>query len=111
MTYYALTSTKDGYVAAWPTKGDIYFARIDRKGAVLPPGEVKTPGRSGMRTGLVALGGAAGSTLIAWKRDGELSWQRYNAQGVAEGAVKSVPSQGKGVAGDTDKHGTFILVE
>jgi hypothetical protein len=111
MTYYALTSTKDGYVAAWPTKGDIYFARIDRKGAVLPPGEVKTPGRSGMRTGLVALGGAAGSTLIAWKRDGELSWQRYNAQGVAEGAVKSVPSQGKGVAGVTDQHGTFILFE
>ncbi len=111
MTYYALTSTKDGYVAAWPTKGDIYFARIDFKGAVLPPGEVKTPGRSGMRTGLVALSGADGSTLIAWKRDGELSWQLYNAQGVAEGTVESVPSAGKGAAGVIDQHGKFILFE
>jgi hypothetical protein len=111
MTYYALTSTKDGYVAAWPTKGDIYFARIDRTGAVLPPGEVKTPGRSGMRTGLVALSGTDGGTLIAWKRDGELSWQLYNAQGVAQGAVESVPSAGKGAAGVTDQHGKFILFE
>lgn len=111
MTYYSLTSTKDGYVAAWPTKGDIYFARIDRKGAVLPPGEVKTPGRSGMRTGLVALSGTDGGTLIAWKRDGELSWQLYNAEGVAQGAVESVPSAGKGAAGVTDQHGKFILFE
>jgi hypothetical protein len=111
MTYYALTSTREGYLAAWPTKGDIYFARIDRKGAVLEPGEVKTPGRSGMRTGLLALSGADGSTLIAWKREGELSWQLYNAQGVAQGAVKSVPSAGKGAAGITDSHGKFILFE
>ncbi len=74
MTYYAITGTNDGYLAAWPTKGDIYFARVDAKGAVLPPGEVKTPGRSGMRTGLVALSGRAGNTLIAWKREGELSY-------------------------------------
>ena len=111
MTYYALTATKEGYLAAWPTKGDIYFARIDRKGAVLSPGEVKTPGRSGMRTGLVALGGAAGSTLIAWKREGELSWQVYNAEGVPQGAVQSLPSAGKGAAGITDQHGRFILFE
>jgi hypothetical protein len=111
MTYYALTSTKDGYLAAWPTKGDIYFARIDRKGTVLSPGEVKTPGRSGMRTGLVALSGAEGSTLIAWKREGELNWQLYNAQGVAQGAVQSVPSSGKGAAGVTDQNGKFILFE
>ncbi|MCU1259158.1 MAG: hypothetical protein JWO80_2043 [Bryobacterales bacterium] len=111
MTYYALTSTNDGYLAAWPTKGDIYFARIDRKGAVLTPGEVKTPGHSGMRSGLVALSGTDGSTLIAWKRDSELSWRRYNAQGVAQGEVKSVPSAGKGAAGVTDQHGKFILFE
>ena len=43
--------------------GDIYFARLDSEGRVLPPDEVKTPGRSGMRSGLVALSGADGSTL------------------------------------------------
>jgi len=111
MTYYALSGTRDGYVAAWPTKGDIYFARIDRKGAVLPPGEVKTPGRAGMRTGLVALSGPEGSTLIAWKRAGELSWQLYNPHGVAQGVVESVPSVGMGAAGVTGQHGKFILFE
>jgi hypothetical protein len=111
MTYYSLTATRNGYVAAWPTKGDIYFARIDAKGAVLPPGEVKTPGRSGMRTGLLALSGPEGSTLIAWKRDGELSWQLYDVQGVAQGGVISVPSTGKGAAGVTGPHGNFILFE
>jgi hypothetical protein len=47
------------------------------------------------------------ATLIEWKRDGELSWQLYNAQG----AVESVPSAGKGAAGVTDQHGNFILFE
>ncbi len=49
MTYYALTSTNDGYLAAWPTKGDIYFARLNRDGIVLPPCGVKTPGHSAMQ--------------------------------------------------------------
>jgi hypothetical protein len=111
MTYYALTSTGDGYLAAWPTKGDIYFARIDRKGRVLPPGEVKTPGRSGMRTGLVALSGTDGRSLIAWKLNGELHWQIYNAAGIPQGAPESAPSAGKGAAGITDQRGHFILFE
>ncbi len=111
MTYYALTSTGDGYLAAWPTKGDIYFARLDSKGIVLPPGEVKTPGHSGMRSGLVALSGAEGRVLIAWKRNGELTWQLYDAQGIPQGAPESVPSGGKGAAGVTGRRGHFILFE
>ena len=50
MTYFTITPTDTGYVAAWPTKGQVYFARLDKDGAVLPPGEIKTPGTSGMRT-------------------------------------------------------------
>jgi hypothetical protein len=111
MTYYALTSTTNGYLAAWPTKGDIYFARLNSKGGVLPPGEVKTPGRSAMRSGLVALSGIGGSSLIAWKRNGELGWQLYDAQGIPQGAPGSVQSAGKGAAGVTGRHGTFILFE
>jgi len=60
MTYFALSATKEGYVAAWPTKGEIYFARINRKGNVLPPGEIKTVGRSGMRSSVVALSASDG---------------------------------------------------
>jgi hypothetical protein len=109
MTYYSLTATPNGYLAAWPTKGDIYFARI--KGKVLPPGEVKTPGHSAMRSGVVALGGTNGSTLIAWKRDGQLSWQLYDAKGIAPRTPDSVASAGKGAAGVTDQRGHFILFE
>ena len=111
MTYYALTSTADGYLAAWPTRGDIYFARLNRKGMVLPPGEVKTPGHSSVRSGLVALNGANGSSLIAWKRSGQLSWQLYREDGVPLGATQSAPSAGKGAAGVTDARGRFILFE
>src|SRR5438876_2323800 len=43
MTYFTITRTDTGYVAAWPTKGQVYFARLDKAGAVLPPGEIRTP--------------------------------------------------------------------
>ncbi len=111
MSNYALTNTSYGYLAAWPTKGDIYFARLNLKGMVLPPGEVKTPGHSGMHGGLVALDGHNGSMLIAWKRNGELSWQLYNPEGIPQGAPESVASAGKGAAGVTDRKGHFILFE
>ncbi len=111
MTYYSLSSTSNGYVAAWPTKGDIYFARLDSKGNVLPPGEVKTPGHSSMRSGLVALSRADGTSLIAWKRNGELLWQLYDRQGVPQGDPGSVPSAEKGAAGVVTRDGTFILFQ
>jgi len=108
MKYFALSATGDGYVAAWPTKGEIYFSRLDRNGKVLPPGEVKTPGRSGMRTGLVALG-AQRATLIAWKHLEELGWQVYDREGRALGAARSARSVGKGAAGVVDEQGRFVL--
>ena len=109
MTYYSLTPTKDGYLAAWPTKGDIFFARMNLDGAVLLPGEVKTPGHSGMRTGIVALDGAAGATLIVWKHGEELGWQMYDRQGHAHGTTGSVASPGKGAAAVVDRDGRFVI--
>jgi hypothetical protein len=94
MTYYAISSTKNGYIAAWPTKGEIYFTRMDRNGKVVAPGETKTPGRTGMRTGLIALEAPDGQALIAWKHQGELSWQLYSADGRPEGSPGSMPSTG-----------------
>ena len=55
MTYYSISRGRGGFVAAWPTKGQIYFARMDGEGDPLPPAEIETPGRSGMRTGMLAL--------------------------------------------------------
>ena len=109
MTYFALSTTKEGYIAAWPTKGEIYFARLDRKGKVLPPGEIKTAGRSGMRSGVVALSASDGTTLIAWRHQDELGWQIYDLEGRPQGALGSTKSAGKGAAGIVDEKGRFIL--
>ncbi len=111
MTYYGLSRTKNGYIAAWPTKGEIYFARMDSDGRVIRPGEIKTQGRTGTRTGLIALEAPDGTALIAWKHQGELSWQLYSAEGRPEGAPSSITSSGAGVAGVVGKNGKFILFQ
>src|SRR5262245_35351519 len=109
MTYYTVSRDLDGYMAVWPTKDEIYFARLDSKGKLLPPGEIKTPGRSGHRTGVLALSGANGSTLIAWKKDEKLGWQLYDRKSQPSGPSGSVKSAGNGIAGVVDKDGNFIL--
>jgi hypothetical protein len=111
MTYFTISAAPGGYVTAWPTKGDIYFARLDTSGKVLPPGEIKTPGHSGTRTGVVALGAADGESLVAWKHDDELGWQLYDREGQPEGAPGSAQSPGKGAAGVVDHNGRFILFQ
>jgi hypothetical protein len=109
MTYYTVSRNGDGFKAVWPTKGEIYFARLDGKGKLLPPGEIKTAGKSGMRTGMLALNAANGSTLVAWRQDDSVKWQLYDAKGQPSGSVGSAKSAGTGVAGVVDKSGHFIL--
>src|SRR6266852_3262182 len=99
MTYFDITATASGYVAAWPTKGQVYFACLDKNGSVLPPGEIKTPGSNGMRTGLLALSAKDGTTLIAWKKNDVLGWQIYDAEGKPQGEAGSAASPGNGAAG------------
>jgi len=111
MTYYSISATDDGYVAAWPTKGEIYFTRLDRSGRTLPPGEVKTPGRSSMRSGILALGAHDGTTLVAWNHAQELGWQLYDGTGHPSGATGSTRTNGKGAAGVVDNYGNFILFQ
>jgi hypothetical protein len=109
MTYFSIARADTGYVAAWPTKGQVYFARLDRAGAVLPPGEIKTQGTSGMRNGLVALSASDGTTLIAWKNKDILGWQLYDAKGEPKGEPGSVSSPGGGAAGVVMRDGRFLL--
>ena len=111
MTYFSLSATKSGYVAAWPTKGEIYFARLDPNGKVMAPGEIKTPGRSGMRTGVVALSAVDGVSLIAWRHQDEVGWQLYGENGNAVGAGGSMKSAGKGAAAVVDRKGRFLLFQ
>jgi hypothetical protein len=106
-----ISATPEGYVAAWPTKGDIYFARLNTKGNLLAPGEIKTPGHSSMRSSVIALGAADGESLVAWNHEGELGWQLYDRDGKPRGQPGSAPGAGKGAAGVAEKDGHFILFQ
>jgi len=109
MTYFTIKPAATGYVAAWPTKGQIYFARLNKKGAVLPPGEIKTPGTNGMRTGLLALSASDDVTLVAWKNKDILGWQLYDAKGQPAGEPGSTASPGNGAAGVVLRDGRFVV--
>ena len=111
MTYFSINRTETGYVVAWPTKGNIYFARLDKDGAVLPPGEIKTSGTCGMRTGLVAVSARDDATLVAWrtKEKDALRWQLYNAKGEAEGKPGSEAGSGSGAAAVALADGKFLV--
>jgi hypothetical protein len=109
MTYYSISRNEGGFLAVWPTRSQIYYARLDSKGNVLPPGEIRTPGKAGMRTGILGLSAPDGSTLIAWRQDDCVKWQLYDAIGQPSGSVGSEKSAGTSVAGVVDKSGHFIL--
>jgi hypothetical protein len=110
MTYYAIARERGGFVAVWPTMGQIYFARLDGKGGPSRQPEIKTPGRSGMRTGMLALCAPDRTTLVAWKKDDQIGWQLYGVGGQPLGRPGSAPSSGNGVAGVVSKGGSFILL-
>jgi hypothetical protein len=110
MTYYTVTPDRDGFVVVWPTKGQVYFARLDSRGVPCGQAEIGTPGRAGMRTGMLALPGPDGSALVAWTKDGLIGWQLYDAEGKPLGTPGSVNSSGNGVAGVVSKDGHFILL-
>lgn len=109
MTYFAITPTPTGYVTAWPTKGQVYFSRLDKDGAVLSPGEILTPGTSGMRMGLLALAATDGITLVAWKNRDVLGWQLYDPKGQPQGPPGAASSPGNGAAGVVLPTGRFVL--
>jgi hypothetical protein len=109
MSHYAISRTPRGFLAVWPTRGEIYFARLDQNGHPLEPAEIKTPGRAGMRTGMLGLYRPDGSALVAWKKDGRLGWQAYDAAGRPSSKPGSAMSRGDGVAGVVSRDGRFLL--
>jgi hypothetical protein len=109
MTYYSVSRSGEGFVAAWPTKGQIYFARLDADGAPRTPREIKTAGANGMRTGIVTIPAANGNTLVAWKKDNQLGWQLYDERGRPAGSPGSIRSGGSGAAGVLARNGDVIL--
>src|SRR5262249_8389361 len=108
---YSIARAANGYVAAWPTGSnyEIYFARLDEKGNVLQPGEIKTPGRAGHRTGVLVLAAPDGSACVAWVQDGRLGWQGFDKKGQPSGRRGSAKTNGNGVAGVVNEDGQFVL--
>lgn len=109
MTYYTVVPRGEGYVAAWPTKGPIYFANLNREGAPQLPKEVKTPGTTGMRTGMIALPTPTGGTLVSWNHDNQVHWQVYSKAGAPSGRGGSMKTAGKGAAAVVTKGGEMVV--
>lgn len=110
MTYFAANPAPGGFAVAWPTKGRVCFARLDRQGEPLGSPEVETPGRSGMRTGVLALAAPDGTTLVAWKVEGRANWQLHDPEGRPVGPPGQAPSVGVGVAAVIAPDGRFVIV-
>jgi hypothetical protein len=111
MTYFSIARAPNGYVAAWPTgkNYEIFFARLDLKGKVLEPGEIKTPGHAWHRTGVQVLSAPDGYACVTWVKDGQLGWQVYDDKGQPSGRAGSAKTNGNGVAGVVTKDGRFVL--
>ena len=110
MTYYSLATTSSGMTAAWPTQREVYVAKISNDGRLQSPGEVKTTGLSGMRTGLLTIQNTKDETLVVWNSDNQIGWQVFGNTMRPTSSTGSIPTTGKGVAGFLDADGAFVLL-
>ena len=108
-----LSETKTGVLAAAETHERVYFIRVDPKsGKVSEPVSPPTKGKHP-----VAVGNAAGETLLAWtegtgwQRGGAVAWQLFDAHGqpsADKGRAEGVPVWGL-VAAVTKADGSFVV--
>jgi hypothetical protein len=99
MSSYALAEGAAGVLAAWETKGQVYYARIDpATGKRSPP--VAAPGEARGRKHPAVVGNARGETLLVWtegmgwERGGSLAWQVFDKDGrptAEKGRIPGVP--------------------
>ncbi len=109
MSCFQISRDGNGYIAAWPTKGQVCFARLDADGNRLPPGEITPTGRAVMHEGILALAAPDGHALIGWNHDGQLNWQLFNTDGSPAGPPESASTAGKPAAGVVLTDGRFVL--
>jgi hypothetical protein len=86
----------NGLLAAWETKGQVYFASFDpSKPQSISP--IPAPGATGNRKHPVVAVNSRGETLIAWtegtgwKKGGSLAWRLYDPQGKPIGENGKAP--------------------
>ncbi len=111
MSCFTITKAGGGYIAAWPTKGRVFFVKLDKDGNQLPSGEIATEGRAVAHEGILALAAPNGDTLIGWNHDGRLNWQLFDATGLPAGSTESTTEAGKWAAGVVLADSRFILIQ
>jgi hypothetical protein len=100
MSSFAFAESPAGVLAAWETKGQVYYAPLDpATGKKSKP--VAAPGAARERKHPVVAGNASGQTILVWTegmgwdRGGAVAWQVYDKNGKAtaeKGRAAGVPT-------------------
>jgi hypothetical protein len=83
MTGGFLNESKAGLIAAWETKGQIYFASPGKNDDGRAPNETRAASNGRYPVALSTAGGKNGKDgriLVAWKNDKRLEWQLFDSQ-------------------------------
>lgn len=106
MSTASFSESPAGVLAAWETKEQVYFTRIDPKSG-RPAGPVGAAGMGAKRKHPSVAGNAAGETLLVWtegtgwNKGGRLVWQLYGKDGkpaAEKGSADGVPVWSFGAA-------------
>jgi hypothetical protein len=108
MTGTFLGPAKNGLVAAWETKGQVFYARIDSESSLMAPKEIKAAGKGKWP---LALAAPDGTVLVSWKEGANLFWQLHDAMDRPLGEVNSRPATNRNRhAGVVLKDDSFLLL-
>ena len=110
MTGTFLTGANDRLLAAWETKGDVFFSRFDKNGRRLSAYEIPAPVHGGKWP--IVLAAADGAILVSWKKGTTVEWQLYDAHDKPLGEKQSAPGRNPHRhAGVVTANGTFLIID
>ena len=99
MSSAAISEGASSLLAAWETKGQIYFSKIDPS-SLRPAAPIEAPGAAGKRKHPAIAANAAGETIVAWTngmgwmKGGVVEWQVFDKSGAPtaeKGKADGVP--------------------
>ncbi|HEY6226474.1 MAG TPA: hypothetical protein VI282_05055 [Verrucomicrobiae bacterium] len=109
MTGTFLANAGKEEIAAWETKGQISYARIDPVTGKRKTNEIKVADQGKWP---IALPGRDGSVLVSWKESSALKWQLFDAADQPSGNPGGNPSPNSTRhAGTTTRAGDFVLID
>jgi hypothetical protein len=86
MSSATLADSEPGVLAAWETRGQVYFSRVDQRTHRAGP-PISPPGGRGDRKHPAVAGNAQGETILVWtegtgwQKGGSLAWQVFDRAG------------------------------